>query len=55
MLTLSGSRTKYCDGVSRRSFMKIGAFAFGAAQFSLADVLRAGTRHRAEGAAAAHR
>lgn len=43
MLTISGSRTKYCDGVSRRSFMKIGAFAFGAAQFTLADVLRAET------------
>ncbi len=41
MLTLSGSRVQYCDGVSRRSFMKIGAFAFGAAQFTLADVLRA--------------
>lgn len=41
MLTLSGTRTKYCDGVDRRSFMKIGAFAFGAAQFTLADVLRA--------------
>lgn len=41
MLTLSGSRMRFCDGVSRRSFMKIGAFAFGAAHFSLADVLRA--------------
>jgi Protein of unknown function (DUF1501) len=41
MLTVLGRPTKYCDGVSRRSFMKIGAFAFGATQFSLADVLRA--------------
>lgn len=41
MLTVLGRPTKYCDGVSRRSFMKIGAFAFGATQVSLADVLRA--------------
>lgn len=41
MLTVLGRSAKYCDGVSRRSFMKIGAFAFGATQFSLADVLRA--------------
>jgi len=42
MLTLFGSPAKYCDGVSRRSFLKIGGFAFGsAASLSLADVLRA--------------
>jgi hypothetical protein len=41
MLTLLGRSQRFCDGVSRRSFMKIGAFSFGAAQFSLADVLRA--------------
>jgi Protein of unknown function (DUF1501) len=44
MLTLFGRTERYCDGVSRRSFLKIGAFAFGAAQWSLADVLRAETR-----------
>jgi Protein of unknown function (DUF1501) len=43
MLTLFGRTERYCDGVSRRSFLKIGAFAFGAAQWSLADVLRAET------------
>src|SRR4249920_1654078 len=41
MLTVYGRSHKFCDGVSRRSFMKIGAFAFGATQFSLADLLRA--------------
>ena len=41
MLTVHGRPHKFCDGVSRRSFLKIGAFAFGATQFSLADVLRA--------------
>ena len=41
MLTVYGRPQKLCDGVSRRSFLKIGAFAFGAAQFTLADVLRA--------------
>ena len=41
MLTVLGRPQKLCDGVSRRSFLKIGAFAFGAAQFTLADVLRA--------------
>src|SRR5258708_870452 len=41
MLTVLGRPQKLCDGVSRRSFLKIGAFAFGATQFTLADVLRA--------------
>ena len=42
MLTLFGQPTRYCDGISRRSFLKIGGFAFGsAASLSLADVLRA--------------
>jgi hypothetical protein len=30
-----------CDGVTRRNFLKIGAFSFGAAAFSLADIYRA--------------
>jgi hypothetical protein len=53
MLTLFGHKTRYCDGVSRRSFLKIGTFAFGAASLSLADIFRAeakagtsGTRHK---------
>jgi hypothetical protein len=41
MLTILGSKHRLCDGVSRRGFLKVGAFAFGAAHLSLADVLRA--------------
>ena len=41
MLTLLGQSTRYCDGVSRRSAMKIGAFSFGATTLTLADVFRA--------------
>ena len=38
MLTFTGSRQSFCDGVSRRNFLKIGAFG---ASLTLADVLRA--------------
>jgi hypothetical protein len=38
MLTLWGSRQRYCDGLSRRGFLQIGAFGAG---LTLADVLRA--------------
>ena len=41
MLTLLGQSTRYCDGISRRSALKIGAFAFGATTLTLADVYRA--------------
>ena len=41
MLTLLGARTRFCDGVSRRNFLKIGTFSFGAASLSLADIFRA--------------
>jgi hypothetical protein len=41
MLSLFGTRTRYCDGVSRRSFLRLGAFAFGAQYLSLADLFRA--------------
>ena len=42
MLTLFGQPAKYCDGISRRSFFKIGGFAFGsAASLALPDILRA--------------
>jgi hypothetical protein len=54
MLTLFGQSNRFCDGVSRRSFLKIGALSFGAASFSLADLFQAeaqagvrGTRHKA--------
>lgn len=38
MLTFQGSRQRFCDGLSRRNFMQIGAFGAGV---TLADVLRA--------------
>jgi hypothetical protein len=41
MLTILGQTTRYCDGVSRRSFLKIGAFTFGTTTLTLADVFRA--------------
>src|SRR5579864_5669510 len=37
MLTLWGARQRFCDGINRRNFLKIGAFGAG---LSLADVLR---------------
>ena len=41
MLTIHGTKHRYCDGVTRRGFLKIGAFSFGAAHLTLADILRA--------------
>jgi hypothetical protein len=41
MLNILGSTTRYCDGIKRRSFLKAGALSFGAAHFSLSDLLRA--------------
>jgi hypothetical protein len=51
MLTILGSKQSYCDGVSRRAFLKIGAFGAG---LGLADLLRlratAGATGRAKSA-----
>ena len=41
MLNIPGPSSRMCDGITRRNFLKIGAFAFGATAFSLADVYRA--------------
>src|SRR5207302_1231056 len=38
MLTLWGAKQRFCDGISRRNFLQIGAFGAG---LTLADVLRA--------------
>ena len=38
MLTVWGRRQRYCDGINRRNFLRIGAFGAG---LTLADVLRA--------------
>ncbi|MGI9471487.1 MAG: DUF1501 domain-containing protein [Rubripirellula sp.] len=41
MLSILGQKSRYCDGVSRRGFLKIGGLSFGAGGFSLADLMRA--------------
>src|SRR5262245_66472560 len=38
MFTLWGSRQRFCDGISRRSFLRIGAFGAG---LTLTEMLRA--------------
>ena len=38
MLTLQGSSRRFCDGVSRREFLKVGALGVGG--LTLADLLR---------------
>jgi hypothetical protein len=41
MLTIFGPKSRYCDGITRRSFLKVGALSFGATSLSLADLYRA--------------
>ncbi|MBY0524197.1 MAG: DUF1501 domain-containing protein [Gemmataceae bacterium] len=41
MLTVLGQKHKFCDGVTRRGFLKIGALGLGATSLSLADIFRA--------------
>ncbi|WP_152049799.1 DUF1501 domain-containing protein [Tautonia marina] len=42
MLTIFGRKSGgYCDGVSRRGFLKIGGLAFGSSLITLPDILRA--------------
>jgi uncharacterized protein (DUF1501 family) len=41
MLTIFGQKNRYCDGVSRRSFLKIGALGVGLGGLTLADIFRA--------------
>src|SRR4051812_36397579 len=48
MLTIWGSKESFCDGISRRGFLQVGAFGAG---LSLAELLRL----RAEGAAVTRR
>lgn len=40
MLTFWGSNRRFCDGISRRDFLRVGALGAGAFGLSLADVLR---------------
>lgn len=41
MLTLFGKPSRFCDGLSRRSFLTIGGLSFGLGGFPLANILRA--------------
>jgi hypothetical protein len=40
MLTIYGQKNPFCDGVSRRSFLKIGGLGVGAGALTLADLFR---------------
>src|SRR5262245_38906032 len=44
MLTIFGRANRYCDGISRRSFLKIGALGIGAGSLTLTDLFRAEAR-----------
>ena len=46
MLNVLGPTSRYCDGVSRRGFLKIGALAIGATNFTLVDLYRAEAQNR---------
>ncbi len=41
MLSILGPASRFCDGVSRRGFLKVGGLSFGVGGFTLADLLRA--------------
>lgn len=41
MLSIDGKASRFCDGISRRGFLKIGGLSFGAGGFTLADLYRA--------------
>jgi hypothetical protein len=50
MLTFLGNKQRFCDGLNRRNFMKIGAFGAG---LTLADVMRAQAAKKESGPSAA--
>src|SRR5581483_11013156 len=52
MLTIHGRASRMCDGVSRRSFLKIGGLGVTAGCLSLADVFRA---EAAQGRSSSHK
>jgi hypothetical protein len=49
MLTLLGSNQRFCDGINRRTFLRIGALGVGATTLSLADIFRAEARASNDG------
>jgi hypothetical protein len=55
MLNLPLGRTRFCDGVSRRSFLRIGTFAFGATALTQADLLRAEAAQAGGGSRSNHK
>jgi hypothetical protein len=44
MLTIFGQKSRYCDGLSRRSFLQIGGLSFAGGTLTLADLFRAEAR-----------
>src|SRR5437879_2883359 len=44
MLSIFGRPNRFCDGISRRSFLKIGALGIGAQALTLPDIFRAEAR-----------
>ncbi len=44
MLTIFGRGNRFCDGISRRNFLRIGALGVGAASLNLTDIFRAESR-----------
>src|SRR5438309_1056130 len=53
MLTIYGQKDRYCDGVSRRSFLKIGGLGVGAGALTLADLFH--LEARANGTPSRHK
>src|SRR5215831_13502225 len=53
MLTIYGQKGRFCDGVSRRSFLKIGGLGIGAGALSLTDLFR--LEARANGTPSKHK
>jgi hypothetical protein len=49
MLTLFGSKQRFCDGVTRRNFIRIGALGIGASSLTLADIFRSEARAKTDG------
>src|SRR4029079_12862666 len=49
MLTIYGKSNRYCDGISRRGFLRIGGLGIGAGALSLAEL---GRREAAQGTSA---
>ncbi|QEL16988.1 DUF1501 domain-containing protein [Limnoglobus roseus] len=54
MLTFHGGVSRFCDGVPRRSFLKVGALSFGATSLTLADVYRAEAAAKANSPSLSH-